>query len=186
MFPFWLIQLSGCEDLTPASVPHPPRAGPVLLRLLFFPLVPSSYQILYGSIYSFLVVGYSCLLSAGILQTLLYLKVYSWLSMERDVFHVHLHLHHLVLITSLFFISVSLFLFFYTFILSFFSWHSFSLRLGFPGGSDSKETACNAGDPGPGEGNGCPLQYSCLENHMDRGARWATSTGLQSWTRLNN
>ena len=49
---------------------------------------------------------------------------------------------------------------------------------GFPDGSDSKESACNAGDPGlipglgrsPGEGNGNPLQYSCLENPMDRGA----------------
>ena len=48
----------------------------------------------------------------------------------------------------------------------------------FPGGSDSKESACNAGDlvliPGlgrsPEEGNGNPLQYSCLENPMDRGA----------------
>ena len=44
--------------------------------------------------------------------------------------------------------------------------------LGFPGGSDGKASACNAGDPGsiagsgrsPGEGNGYPLQYSCLEN----------------------
>ena len=49
--------------------------------------------------------------------------------------------------------------------------------LGFPGGSDSKESACNIGDLGaiprlersPGEGNGNPLQYSCLENSMDRG-----------------
>ena len=48
----------------------------------------------------------------------------------------------------------------------------------FPGGSDSKVSACNAGDPGsisgsgraPGEGNGNPLQYSCLGNPMDRGA----------------
>ena len=46
------------------------------------------------------------------------------------------------------------------------------------GGSDGKEYACNAGDPGlipgegrsPGEGNGYTLQYSCLENPMDRGA----------------
>ena len=53
---------------------------------------------------------------------------------------------------------------------------------GFPGGSDGKEFACNAGDLGliagsgrsPGEGNGNPLQYSCLENSMDRGAWWAT------------
>ena len=50
--------------------------------------------------------------------------------------------------------------------------------LGFPGGSDGKESACNAGDLGsipgsgrsPGEGNGNPLQHSCLENPMDRGA----------------
>ena len=47
-----------------------------------------------------------------------------------------------------------------------------------PGGSDGKVSACNAGDPGsipgwgksPGKGNGNPLQYSCLENFMDRGA----------------
>ena len=52
------------------------------------------------------------------------------------------------------------------------------LRGGFPGGSDGKASACNAGDPGsipgsgrsPGEGNGKPLQYSCLENSMDGGA----------------
>ena len=51
-----------------------------------------------------------------------------------------------------------------------------------PGGSDNKESACNAGDLGlipglgrsPGEGNGNPLQHSCLENPMDRGAWWAT------------
>ena len=49
---------------------------------------------------------------------------------------------------------------------------------GFPGGSDSKASACNMGDMGlipgsgisPGEGNGNPLQYSCLENSMDGGA----------------
>ena len=48
----------------------------------------------------------------------------------------------------------------------------------FPGGSDSKESACNAGNPGsvpglgrsPGEGNGNPLQYSFLETYVDRGA----------------
>ena len=51
-------------------------------------------------------------------------------------------------------------------------------KQGFSGGSDSKEYACNAGDPGlipglersPGEGNGNPLQYPCLENPMDRRA----------------
>ena len=55
-------------------------------------------------------------------------------------------------------------------------------RIGFPGGSDGKESTCNVGDLGliaglgrsPGEGNGNPLQYSCLENPMDRGARQTT------------
>ena len=50
---------------------------------------------------------------------------------------------------------------------------------GFPGGSDGKESACSAGDSGlipesarsPGEGNGYPLQYPCLENPMGRGAQ---------------
>ena len=63
---------------------------------------------------------------------------------------------------------------------------------GFPGGSDSKEAACNAGDKdlipdlgrSPGEGNGYPLQYSCLENSMDRGAWRAAVHGFQSRTRL--
>ena len=53
---------------------------------------------------------------------------------------------------------------------------------GFPYSSVDKESACNAGDPGlipgsgrsPGEGNGNPLQYSCLGNAIDRGAWWAT------------
>ena len=52
----------------------------------------------------------------------------------------------------------------------------------FPGGSDGKVSAYNSGDLGsilglersPGEGNGNPLQYSCLGNPMDRGACWAT------------
>ena len=46
--------------------------------------------------------------------------------------------------------------------------------VGFPGGSDTKESACNVGDPGSiptsEQGNGNPVQYSCLENSMDRGA----------------
>ena len=57
--------------------PHQPRAGPVLLTLLFFPVVPSSYQVLHGSIYSFPLVRYSCPLSAGVLHALLCLKMYS-------------------------------------------------------------------------------------------------------------
>jgi len=58
--------------------------------------------------------------------------------------------------------------------------------VGFPGGSDGKESACNTGDLGlipglgrsPGEGNGNPLQYSCLVSSMDRGAWWATVDGI--------
>ena len=58
----------------------------------------------------------------------------------------------------------------------------YSGLLGFPGASGSKESACKAEDPGsipglarsPGEGHGNPLQYSCLENPMDRGT-WQTT-----------
>ena len=66
---------------------------------------------------------------------------------------------------------------------------------GFPGGSDGKTSACNAGDPGsipgsgksPGEGNGNSLQYSCLENSMDGGAWQATVLGVtKSQSRLSN
>ena len=69
------------------------------------------------------------------------------------------------------------------------------LKMGFPGNSDYKESVCNARDldliPGmgrsPGEGNGNPLQYSCLENHMDRGV-WRTTVhgAAESQTRLSN
>ena len=64
----------------------------------------------------------------------------------------------------------------------------------FPGGSVGKESACNARDLGsvpglgrsPGEGNGNPLQYSCLENSMDRTAWWAIVHGVtKSQTRLS-
>ena len=67
--------------------------------------------------------------------------------------------------------------------------------LGFPGGSDSKESACNAGDlssilglgRSSGEGNGYPLQYSCLGNPMDRGAWRARIHGVtKSQTQLSN
>ena len=66
-----------------------------------------------------------------------------------------------------------------------------TLRIGFPDGLDGKESACNARDLGsvpgsgrsPGEGNGNSLQYSCLENSMDREAWQATVHGVaNSWT----
>ena len=69
------------------------------------------------------------------------------------------------------------------------------VRCDFPGGSDGKASACNAGYPGsipgsgrsPGEGNGSPLQYSRLENSMDGGAWWATVHGVaKSQTQLSD
>ena len=80
----------------------------------------------------------------------------------------------------------------------FFVFHSFPYPMcfmGFPGGSDGKESACNAGDLGlipglgrsPGEGNGYPLQYSCLENSTDRGAWQATVHGVtKNWTQMSD
>ena len=65
----------------------------------------------------------------------------------------------------------------------------------FPGGSVGKASAYNVGDlssilesgRSPGEGNGSPVQYSCLENPMDREACWATVHGLaKSWTQLSD
>ena len=67
--------------------------------------------------------------------------------------------------------------------------------MGFPSGSDGKAFTHNEADPGLipvsgrslGEGNGNPLQYSCLENSMDRGAQWATVHGVtKSRTRLSD
>ena len=67
--------------------------------------------------------------------------------------------------------------------------------MGFPGGSGGKESTCNAGDLGlipgwkssPVEGNGNPLQYSCLENTMDRGVWQATIYGItKSRTQLSS
>ena len=69
--------------------------------------------------------------------------------------------------------------------------------MGFPNASACKESACHAGATGdtgsipgsgrpPGGGNGNPLQYSCLENSMDRGAQWAAVSGTaESQTRLS-
>ena len=65
----------------------------------------------------------------------------------------------------------------------------------FPCGSDGKVSAYKAGDLGsipglersPGEGNGNPLQYPCLENLMDTGAWWAAGHRIaKNWARLNN
>ena len=66
--------------------------------------------------------------------------------------------------------------------------------MGFSGGSDGKESACNAEDPGSipgserclGEGKGNPIQYSCLKNPTDRGAWQATVHGVTKETQLSN
>ena len=67
--------------------------------------------------------------------------------------------------------------------------------MGFPGGSEGKESTCNAGDPGailgvgrsPGRGNGNPVQYFCLGNPTDRGAWWAIVQRVaKSWTWLSD
>ena len=74
------------------------------------------------------------------------------------------------------------------------SWSNIFAFWGFVGDSDGKESACNGGDLGliprlgrsTGEGNGNPLQYSCLENPMDRGAWQARVHGVtKSWTWLS-
>ena len=71
----------------------------------------------------------------------------------------------------------------------------FSHFMGFPGGSEVKASACNVGDLGsipgsgrsPGEGNGNPLQYSCLENPMDGRTWWAVVHRVaKSQTRLSD
>ena len=74
-------------------------------------------------------------------------------------------------------------------------WYLIIVLICFPDGSDGKVSACNAGDPGsipglgrsPGEGNGNPFQYCCLENSMDWGAWWAIVHGVaESRTWLSN
>ena len=71
----------------------------------------------------------------------------------------------------------------------------YHILMGFPCSSVGKESACSAGDPGsipglgrsPGEGNGNPLQYPCLENLMDRGTQWIAVHGVaKSRARLSD
>ena len=78
MFLLWLRQLPRCGDWTSASVPSSTEGRSRPTNTPVFPLVPSSYQVLCGSVYSFLLVRYSCPLSADVLHALLCLKVYFW------------------------------------------------------------------------------------------------------------
>ena len=78
--------------------PHPLRAGPVLLTLLFFPLVPLSYRVLRGSIYSFPPVSTPVRSQLVFCMHFCVWRCVPDVSVERDVLHIHLLLHHLVIL----------------------------------------------------------------------------------------
>ena len=90
---------SNCPDVGIGPLlqfPHLLRADPVLLTLLFFPLVPSSYRVLCGSVYSFLVVKYSVCSQLVFCKHFCVWRCTPDVSVERDVLHVQLLLRHLV------------------------------------------------------------------------------------------
>ena len=119
-------------------------------------------------------------------------------SLYPHVCSLRLHLHFLpasLFISNIFSRFHIYTLIYYTSFSVFYLLHSVLTSPGFPGGSDGKASAYNAGDPGliPGSGrssgevNGNPLQYSCLENPMDGGAWQAIIHGVtKSRTRLSN
>ena len=110
MFLLWLRQLPPCEGWTPLQFLHPPKAGPVLLTLLFFPLLSFAWLCIL-----FLWSG-----TPVCSQLAFYMHFCVWrcipVSVERDVLHIHLLLHHLVLQNSNCYIST---LFSRTFLLFF-------------------------------------------------------------------
>ena len=94
-----------------------------------------------------------------------------------------------------FIISAPLHMFVFQFLHLFFFFYVLAQVFGLPWWLSGKESTCNVGNEDsipwlgifPGEGNGNPLQYSCLENPMDRGAWWATVHGItKNRTRLSN
>ena len=117
----------------------------------------------------------------------IFLKTTVQLSISVNLTLLQYHHSHFNFVTSLkkmFFIA---FFFFFTF--------STGSSLGFSGGSAVKNPPANAGNMSPipgsgrsaGEGNGNPLQHSCLGNPMNRGAWWAIVHGVAgSWTRLSD
>ena len=110
----------------------------------------------------------------------LFKKKYSYQSKgSKNLILVTYLKNHFFFLWSIYLTSVTLY------------WENFTSCIG---SSDGKESACNIGDPGsipglersPGERNGYTLQYSCLENPMDRGTWWATVHGVaKSWTQLS-
>ena len=78
MFLLWLKQLPRCGNRIPASVPSPAEGRSSPANTPVSPPAPLSYRVLHGSIYSFPLVRYSCLLSAGVLHAFLCLRVYFW------------------------------------------------------------------------------------------------------------
>ena len=92
----WPKQLPRCGDWTLASIPPPAEGRSSLLTFLFFPLVPSSYWVLCGSIYSFLMVRYFCCSWLVFCKHFCLCRCIPDVSMERDVLHVQLLLLHLV------------------------------------------------------------------------------------------
>ena len=90
MLPLFPKQLPQCRDLTPASGPPPPRASPGLLALFFFSLLPSSYRVLCGTIYYFLVVRCSACSQMIFCRIFCVWRCIPDVSMERDVLHIHI------------------------------------------------------------------------------------------------
>ena len=95
MFLLWLRQLPPAGSGPLLQCPHLRRVGPVLLTLLFFPLVPSSYRVLRDSIYSFLWSGTPVRSELVFCMHFCVWRCVTDVSMERDVLHINLLLHHL-------------------------------------------------------------------------------------------
>ena len=127
--------------------------------------------------------GYSFSSKTSLSQSSLTSYLFAWLlycylpGIQKFLSFIFLNLVHVFLNSLFSFLSDSGFtLPEHTFM--YFFKEGFTASKGFPGGSDAKESACYAGQPGsilglgrsPGEGNSCPLQYSCLENSMARGS----------------
>ena len=140
---------------------HPPRAGPVLLTLLFYPLLPSSYRVFHGSMYTFPVVKYSCPLSAGVLQTLLcegVFLMYLW----RQMYSTSTYF------SAILFNQISPYFDTYIFHVQFSSVHFSHLVMSAsltPRGLQLGRLPCPSPTPGA-YSNSCPFELVMLSNHL--------------------